>query len=92
MEKHTPTPWHTDDDDTVRAPNGFIVARINEFAESFCDKMHENNAALIVRAVNSHDDLVAALRKADAELERRGYDPGNSTRIVVLAALAKAES
>ena len=58
--KHTPTPWRefSDADGTdIMTLSGDHIATIEP--GSTC----EGNAALIVRAVNAHDELVAALRK-----------------------------
>lgn len=57
------------------------------------DAVGDANAELIVRAVNSHDDLVAALKSAKSEL---GFLHVGSDRTILVidkidAALAKAE-
>jgi hypothetical protein len=39
-----------------------------------------------------HAALVEALTKADAEFERLGYDPENSTRFAIRAALTAAKA
>ena len=54
------------------------------------DAVGDANAELIVRAVNSHDDLVAALRFVGSELAQRGQI--QSTMMDrINSALAKAE-
>lgn len=65
MSKHTPTPWRA-----VRVGNTLTIAGAvpGYFAEirGACEGAHgamgEANAEFIVRAVNAHDDLVAALQ------------------------------
>jgi hypothetical protein len=61
--KHTPTPWHIGS----KVPN-FIYARDGLDIIAQCDSANEStraeenaNAAHIVRCVNAHDALVAAL-------------------------------
>ena len=76
-EKHTPTPWFWMADDDVRKPRifangdgadiGKLITEVGN-AEPWNDALDEweANAALIVRAVNSHANLVAALKAIDA--------------------------
>lgn len=69
MPKHTPTPWinkgiityHLTDDSCG------VVEYEGGYLEIYGQDMGEN-AAFIVRAVNSHDGLIAALREAQAVL------------------------
>ena len=70
--KHTPTPWH----EGTRGPNNMpcIGARSILLAHVCTgidfQEQADANAALIVRAVNSHEPLVTALRDLVAELAR----------------------
>lgn len=70
MTEHTPLPWALSNSDLTILANperpGYddccIIADLE--ATDFCavpDDQAEANAALIVRAVNCHDDLLAAL-------------------------------
>jgi hypothetical protein len=61
---HTPTPWAVDDRGLIHEPffGGDIFAQVYE-------RNREANAAFIVRAVNAHDDLVAALEDARGRLQ-----------------------
>lgn len=102
--KHTPLPWsvvltdHPDNGDDcwgIDAESGSV---------GFCEGPNdEANAAFIVRAVNCHDDLVAALNQVKAafskndmtEAKRAPWIPGGDARrilTIVDAAIAKAES
>lgn len=71
MSEHTPTPWHEgptcaihqtfERDDVVTEivdRDGVFVACVNH-----PNPQHEANASYIIRAVNSHDTLVKALRE-----------------------------
>ena len=61
---HTPTPWFATDLRQVRSHVGFVALTSGS---DFNVAIEEANAAFIVRACNSHDALVAALRDiADA--------------------------
>ncbi len=58
MSEHSPTPWR-------RGTDGLIFAANNEYVTDTCGTSlpgGEENQKLIVRAVNSHDELVAALK------------------------------
>jgi hypothetical protein len=95
---HTPTPWELGGKATIRsAVTPRYVATLENNSERAA------NAAFIVRAVNNFDSLVAALKEADSWLDaalgmvERGDGPPNwdgirEHRIVIRAALAKAES
>jgi hypothetical protein len=66
---HTPTPWHTGSTNHTELVMGFrdnIECVISESDPELDMPMDEAaaNAAFIVKAVNSHDALVKALRKA----------------------------
>lgn len=65
--KHTPLPWSIDDTDDC----GHILGALDRFCTSAiigCIDLDspdaEDNASLIVTAVNSHHDLLEALREA----------------------------
>lgn len=68
--KHTPTPWYASTQpeghfDIMDGPNlntATVLCTRFEFSERK-DEMHAN-AAFIVRACNSHEQLVAALQEA----------------------------
>ena len=96
MSGRTPGPWrfvpaHIEEGESaVRAPEGWIV----------CTTSSDDDAAFIARAVNAHDDLVAALREIADGCD--AYRPGhvnehkNRTKVMISeiarAALAKAEA
>jgi len=92
--KHTPTPWKVGGKN-----NNLIYGRKNvgtEEAEELPPDVDVENAAFVVRAVNSHDALVAAL---EGMLARFGHDNWRSVHDVAAVnearaalALAKANS
>ena len=76
-DKHTPTPWKFDNTRGCRSIKGGKIGSSKQarYTEVACtvglsnDDRDRANAELIVRAVNAHDSLVAAL-----ETTERGYD------------------
>lgn len=64
-DAHTPTPWHTDGRSIVAAPTSYLFPTGNKIGEVYWNSVQQNSpeadAAFIVRAVNSHAALVAAL-------------------------------
>ena len=90
--KHTPTPWktHIANDVLIVDVNGVDVAEIcGEYDVDY--EAMSDNAALIVRAVNSHDDLVKALVRLLANSEPIGEDYMFANAALANAALAKAK-
>lgn len=94
--KHTPTPWHLHDMEmaTVCGPDNLFIALCEAVSRRHMEG--KENAAFIVRAVNAHDDLAAALKETLRALEVA--DPAGSmgsnsslSKQVARAALAKAE-
>ena len=100
---HTPTPWEVGDLDH----NGQRIVRGEHIEICTCwhhcvgsiEREMEANATLIVKAVNSHDDLVAALRNAKWLCDNinefgqctdsEGFDAAD---MAIRAALAKLEA
>lgn len=87
---HSPLPWiisNQGKSHIVTTPGGkFIAATDYSYGE---EGVFQANAAHIVKCVNSHDDLVDALR----EILRRGEDgmmTGCKASSIAEAALAKA--
>jgi hypothetical protein len=99
---HSPTPWRADKE-IVEDANGWAVADCEFIGYT---TVASENAALICRAVNSHADLLAALKMmlkpwdgfSDNELQRRGSlgyfgdERAVDGIIRARAALAKAEA
>ena len=94
---HTPTPWKADSlQPIVWSPVGEYECR--EIIAETRDTNIPNgtataNAAFIVRACNAHDDLVAALRKAEFTLQTltsRTARERDACVVEIRAALAKA--
>ncbi len=70
-----PTPWWSDrgnDGTWLICSDDVLVASTND--DFLSHPSHEANAAFIVRACNSHDDLVAALMEAADVLAELGHD------------------
>lgn len=67
--KHTPTPWKSDDIGQIHAFERGLVAKVLE-RDTDADQyfVEKANAAFIVRACNAHDELVAAIKLARAEI------------------------
>lgn len=68
-EKHSPLPWNYDNGSIKTGVQSKMMGVIGEcgFVDEIaivCHKNHEANADLIVRAVNSHEALVAACEAA----------------------------
>lgn len=86
MDKHTPTPWRYVADKglvghwtvwaDVKGVETFVVA---------CDWHQKEDVTFIVKAVNSHEQLVAALTEAKAALgyAARGADVVTSDKLAV---------
>lgn len=60
MNKYTPGPWYAVNGTLIRGPHGEAVASTAGFAFP-PDFNHAANAALIVRAVNHHEELIRAV-------------------------------
>lgn len=71
---HTPTPWIASDR-RVSAHDGTQIASAMLNGSTVGNHIDTDvaNAAHIVRCVNSHDELVAALAKARGALEANGW-------------------
>lgn len=84
MMGHTPTPWHVDHHVHIKAENGWRVASVNVPSGSVGSwgVNPSDNAHFIVRAVNCHEELLAALEQYASGLT----DTGACAR----AAIAKA--
>lgn len=77
--KHTPTPWETSDAFGPTEGGTCIKAAADDNMIASCTGYYGRataiaNAALIVRACNSHHQLVAALKDAKVLLELNGVD------------------
>jgi hypothetical protein len=97
--KHTPLPWMQ----VTLHPrsilgNGQVGAHAFEIEPDLIAKMHDErkaltlavaNAALIVKCVNAHDDLVAALKAVQSD-ERDFQCLSGATFALIDAALASA--
>lgn len=92
--KHTPTPWRT-----VAGYGGINVIGANEYGVALVHQLvglnapqTEANAEFIVRAVNCHDELLAACKAALGSFEK--YETQFTSHPLfgeLRAAIAKAE-
>jgi hypothetical protein len=97
--RHTPTPWSLNEQTVKSPPYELTVAFCGGAAgcsgtdgRIITRQEAEANAALIVRAVNAHDDLVAALRNLISMADFFMTDAPQRVAIEeAQAALAKAE-
>jgi hypothetical protein len=92
MSTHTPTPWtthrHAEGVDLIGPDLGFTIGEI--FADPAANA--EANAAHIVKCVNAHDELVAALMALrNCKLYPASADHDAANRMMH-AALAKVQS
>ena len=106
-DNHTSTPWERYEEDVIAAGGGTDIARCWKYTGGPETKSHSEaiaNATHIVRCVNAHNDLVAALTAILANLTvltlldggtyRLGSSDGMTARQIVenaRAALAKAQ-
>lgn len=95
--KHTPTPWAVTP--IGQGTNDFCIHAAGIpwqlaylAANSQIDWPVEANAAFIVRAVNSHDDLVAALKEARSMLKVVSIDEAEDYRQSWERGLAKIDA
>lgn len=80
--KHTPLPWYNDEDDIYSNYHGNIVY-VGSIYDDRKYRSHRQiaqdnaNAEFIVRAVNSHDDLLKTLRSIELSVDavNSGGDP-----------------
>lgn len=78
--KHTPTPWHMSVEEKSRRDDVYIVGnptgalggarQLAYMVDTWTGASTEANAAFIVRAVNSHDQLVDVVKEMMALGER----------------------
>jgi hypothetical protein len=67
MSDHTKTPWHIAGKATIKMGQNDWIGTVNW-------RNRDANAAFLVRAVNAHDALVAALDAARSQLRTLGGD------------------
>jgi acetone carboxylase gamma subunit len=92
---HTPLPWEAEDVDIFAADCDFHTVATCECNHTCRDEDEQAaNAALIVRAVNSHHALVAALQSlaADAKWQNAPDDLLKAARAALAAAVVQNNS
>jgi hypothetical protein len=87
--KHTPGPWRYDPYEG--SYQSAIIGECYQIATVSYDDWDHSNAAFIVRAVNAHDDLLAACKAALSLTENRGNLQFMECTATLRAAIAKAE-
>ncbi|MBV8661481.1 MAG: hypothetical protein JO107_00130 [Hyphomicrobiales bacterium] len=100
MAGHTLTPWRIVKRMAVRGEQYFRIVSGNDsvVARTYGDSVgDEADASHIVKCVNAHDEMLAALRGIDAALcegfdTQKGRMSGRRALIAVRAAIAKAEA
>ena len=96
---HTPTPWHTEpcqadhgESIVICAYGGGVIARIPKDKEGvFTKKTDADNAALIVKAVNSYEAMREALKGAQNDINFHGGKLSGGTIDAIKKALTLAE-
>jgi hypothetical protein len=105
-QKHTALPWHIAKtkgkaNRTLMSEDGVAIARVTPCRDLEGQHHAKANADLIVRAVNSHYELLAALKDATRIVEQCGqWQDTNETTTQIFkeeiekfeAAIAKAEA
>ncbi len=86
MVEHTPTPWELRGAATLRGANGDYVATLEN------NGRRAANAAFIIRACNSFDELVAALDGLSKAIGATRPDTSQPGWSLVLANLLEAKS
>jgi hypothetical protein len=90
----TPGPWYTRHGQisSETSPHGCTIANCNATAKGISDEEVEANAELIVRAVNSHAELVEALEIIDAAIRFPvvTWPDVEAGRLAALSKLARA--
>ena len=61
--KHTPTPWELEGNCHIKSIEGWAIADCDLDYSSLNLDQQEINASFIVKAVNSHEALVEALKR-----------------------------
>lgn len=95
VSEHTPTPWQTKEGHSVvsiLSDTGIRIATTDgtPYYKSV-GELDKANAAFIVKAVNSHDDLVAALQALRMTEESIVSSQGNTITLrIPLAAIQQA--
>lgn len=91
--KHTPTPWKASLRFQNNLPNDYVITDGKWGGIAIASSDNEANAAFIVRAVNSHEELLTALKIAVFELSVKSGDKNRIKNAVDRAkqAIIKAE-
>lgn len=96
--EHTPTPWSYSDERGLTGPDNQIIACIID-SRATTQEEQDSNAAHIVRCVNSHDELLAALKVFVGQFDPAALceDDLSDTKYakaarLAYAAIAKAEA
>jgi hypothetical protein len=93
VTEHSPLPWSAGIDNTIWGSDGFRVARMHPPDVGIVDlpTREKEDAEFICRAVNSHDDLLAALRAILFQVRQGKVLERDACIAQARAAIAKAE-
>lgn len=84
---HSPLPWKVGD-----RQRGLVTDSNSQFVfKCFVGENRDRDAAFIVRAVNYHEEMLAALKGLCDELDKDTPDNWRAVRLAALDALAKAQ-
>lgn len=87
--KHTPTPWAYDSaTNQIRNEQREVIADLDYSGQLAVTD--QANAAFIVKAVNSHGQLLAALRDANELLKQEGMDLDDAVNCDIVARIHSA--
>ena len=85
--KHTPGPWSWSRDTMENRCDITLHSEATGYSILYCcEKPREPNARLMAAA----PDLLAALKEADEDFAREGFDKDGPYRAHIIAAIAKA--
>lgn len=86
--QHTPTPW-------LKAELGVVRNEVDNYLVARCigdtDQEADANAAFIVRAVNSHEAMLEALKLVVRDLKKYGKYEASSVYLELIISQAEGE-
>ncbi len=94
MLEHTPTPWEVDEDLFIHHEGTILLEMLYKNLMPHYKEQSEIDAKFIITAVNSHADLIEALKSSLTALthigEHYGYDIVDAEIAQIIQALQKA--
>lgn len=97
--QHTPTPWTVSERQAMGIGHQAVISEMTDEVIARMDFLNEDdgksNAAFIVRAVNAHEDMKAALEQCEgflkAMMDLEKHKGARALLVKVLQALKKGE-